>query len=203
MLMLRGLLLFVGFVSAMSAGATEPFWKAKEKVYTRIENGEVIVSVRSERHESQSPPNQMIVGGGGWVKAPVEFVFEKVQDYTGLAKASDYIKSVEYDETRKKLNFVISAFTHQSRFVLAMHADPDAKTIAMLVEEGPLTGFRLRLSFAPVRGGKTEIGIQGEYGYDRFPIPRLFLEFGMEVVLQRMAGHMRSYVERAYKDRKP
>jgi hypothetical protein len=42
---------------------------------------------------------------------------------------------------------------------------------------------------------KTEIGISGKYRYVHFPIPKLFAEFGIEVILQRMAARIREQLE--------
>jgi hypothetical protein len=38
----------------------------------------------------------------------------------------------------------------------------------------------------------------GEYSYDHFPVPKFFLEFGVEVIFQKMALRLRRYVEEQY-----
>src|SRR4051812_37606090 len=75
----------------ISFAAEAPFWKAKPKVYDRVQNGEVIVSVTSGAGSEPSAPKQMRINGGGQVAAPCAFVFESAQKYEEVARLSGYI----------------------------------------------------------------------------------------------------------------
>ena len=61
-----------------------------------------------------------------------------------------------------------------------------------------MTGFSGRVALTDLPKNKCEVGFEGDYKYDEFPIPKLFLEFGMEVIFQRIALRMRGYVEDQY-----
>jgi hypothetical protein len=49
---------------------------------------------------------------------------------------------------------------------------------------------------------RSTISLTAIQGFDKLPMPKFFLEFGMEVALQIVAGKMRSFVEEAYRGEK-
>jgi hypothetical protein len=174
-----------------------PFWKAKPKVYQRIENREIIVSVNARATGTGAPRQALRVEGGGQVAAPYDFVFATTQKYEDLLKSSDYIKSAKYNPETHLLDIEIEAFLHKAQMQIELKArgDVEPKRIEYRVVTGPLAGFAGAFNFVAIGERKTEVGISGDYSYDQFPIPRLFLEFGFEVVFQKMALRLRSYVE--------
>ena len=46
--------------------------------------------------------------------------------------------------------------------------------------------------------GKTTVSFTGAWDYETLPIPRFFVEFGMEVALRMMATRMRAFVMEHY-----
>ncbi len=67
------------------------------------------------------------------------------------------------------------------------------------VLDGALRGLRGTFNFTPLGPTKSEVGIQSTFRYDHFSAPKIFLEFGLEVVFQRMAARLRAHVEDQYK----
>ena len=57
------------------------------------------------------------------------------------------------------------------------------------------------LTFEKVGLDKTEIGISAKYDHVVFPLPKIFAEFGIEVILRRTAVRMRTHFEEIYKKR--
>lgn len=179
------------------ASAEEPFWRAKDKVYERIQNREVIVSVKSVARNS-GPKHLLAIAGGGQVNAPCAFVFEASKDYETLAKESGYIDQAKYDSSTQILDARIAAYGFKTDVGVKI-LSRDSALIYQIVK-GPVTGMKGEFQFLPSKNpGRCDVGIVGDYSYDKFPIPELFLKFGMEFMLQRMAGRLRAYSEDLYK----
>lgn len=200
--MLKLLTCWLTFCALQANG--EPFWKAKEKVYARVQNGEVIVSVSSEFAAKQTPPNTLTVNGGGQVAAPRDFVFTGAQKYAELMRTSDYVQRVSYDARTHRLELELKMLGYSSRIQVELTArpEPEPQRIEFQIVAGPLAGFRGILSFSKISPAlaapKCEVGMWGEYKYDVFPIPKVFLEFGIEVVFKRLAERLRSHIEAEY-----
>jgi hypothetical protein len=176
--------------------ATEPFWRAKEKVYERIQNREVIVSVKSLPRTS-GPKHQLSISGGGQVSAPCPFVFEASKDYETFALESGYVDRAKFDSASQVMEARLSAYGYKSDIALKV----ESKNSALIYEiiKGPVKGMKGEFQFLETKSpAKCDVGLVGEYSYDKFPIPEIFLRFGMEFMLQRMAGRLRSYCENLY-----
>lgn len=196
--MLKWLSCVLTFCLAQANG--EAFWKAKANVYERVQNGEIIVSVLVKKTAEQNPRYTLFMNGGGQVQAPRDFVFATVQKYEQLLASSDYIKDPHYNAAAERLDFDITALGYSAHLQMAVKptGDPAAPQIDYRILAGPLTGFSGRTTFAAPAPRQCEIGITGEFKYDVFPLPNVFLEFGMEVVLKRIAEHLRKFAELQY-----
>jgi hypothetical protein len=67
------------------------------------------------------------------------------------------------------------------------------------VISGVMTGMRGTLLVRDAGFQRANISLVGEYHYSEWPIPKLFLEFGLEVVLQKFAERLRSLIEADFK----
>lgn len=185
-----------------ATSANGPFWKTKEKIYERVENGEIIVAVKSlPVKEAGKPKHLMTILGGGHVAAPALFVFKKALEFDQLGKVSGYIKSAKFDADSGKLDLVVGAFGFEGKMKLQMKIKPDSvpRQIDFVVIEGGMEGLAGTFTFSELDPRKTEVGIDSTFRYDKFPAPQVFLEFGLEVVFQRMAARLRGHVEEEYK----
>jgi hypothetical protein len=182
--------------------AEAPFWKSKAKVYERVQNGEIIVAV-SARENATSPRRTLRLNGGGQVMVPREFVYTQAQKYDQFPRASEHVKSISYDAEKHRVTMDLEALGNRMRFVVEVRAnrDVDPWRLEYRVVGGPFVGLTGQVGFADL-GQKTEVGFSGEYKYDRLPVPQKFLEFGMEVVLQRMAARLRAFVTEEWKKNK-
>lgn len=189
------------FIYAHAEKPAAPFWKAKEKVYQRVKEGEIIVAVKSERGVEGEPKHKMDIQGGGHVKAPADFVFKSAQEYAEIAKTSGYIKSAQFDPATKTLAIEVSAYGYGGKMKLAMKTDgeSDPKKIEYLVVDGPFRDMGGAFLFSNIPKDKCEVGISSLFRYDKLPVPQFFVEFGLEFVFQRMAGRLRSHVEDKFK----
>ncbi len=176
-----------------SAGADEPYWKRKEKVYKRIENREILVSVLSK--EDPRGQSTMTIRGGGQVPRPCDEVFARAQQYEKAAKASAFVSSAQFDSASDILAVKIEAFGRSANIRMQLKAHPTERRIDFKVVDGPMTGLSGRYDFFIAKTKKCDVGIDANYSYSEFPLPRFFLEFALEVMFQKMAGSLRQFVE--------
>ncbi|MGE3684581.1 MAG: SRPBCC family protein [Bdellovibrionales bacterium] len=198
--MLRWLFLCL-LVPAFGAESKAPFWKAKERVYSRIQNGEIIVSVKkADKPARKEYKHTVSIAGGGHVGAPYEFVYTEAMDFQDLPRVSGYIDKVNFDSKAQRLSLDVSALGHKASLVfqLRMPSVEGRRRIEFEAVSGPMKGLSGRFDLVPLGAAKTEVGIDGAYSYDEFPIHRVFLEFGLEFIFQRMAARLRSHVESEY-----
>lgn len=186
-------------LGALAAAAETPFWKSKEKVYERIREGEVIVSVKSEAGPKGEAAHRLRVRGGGQVRAPRDFVFKKALEFENLVKVSDYIRRAKYDAPEQKLALEMGAFGYDAKMTLKLKVDESAKRVGYEVIDGSLTGMTGEFEFVEVGGEKTDVGILSDYPYEKLGFPAFFAEFGFEVIFQRLAVNLRSHVENEYR----
>lgn len=184
----------------LAQAAEPPFWKTKAKVFERIQNHEVIVSVTALDNANESPRFRLKLAGGGHVNAPCDFVYKTAHNYQELSRLSGFVEKSQYDSSTHILDVTISAFFYRSIFKLEIEEPKGPeKELVFHIISGPMRGLKWSISFADVKSGKCEIDWRGEYKYDQFPIPKLFLEFGLEAIYRHMAERLRSFTEREYK----
>lgn len=185
-----------------------PFWKAKPKVYKRIrEERDIIVSVKSVDDPSvAAEPKILRIEGGGLIHVPMDFAYRQAKDFEDLQKMSDHIRKVEWNEKTRTLFLHTEAFNYHARMTLLVTFQESAEknAIQFKIIEGVFKGMEGRIDFLPGPAAKdssasAEIGLAAGYRYNKFPIPAFFLHFGLEVVMQKIAGRMRSFIEEEYK----
>lgn len=176
-----------------------PFWKGKEKVYKRIvEQREIIVSVKESKLEGAK--KELVMQGAGHASAPQEFTYQEATKYENFPKISSYIREIKYTPEKKQLFMHSVAYGYHARMLLQLDYKSTAtkKTISYKIISGVFTGMSGELGFEDVGRRKTEISMTGLYPFEKLPVPAFFAEFGLEVILQKMASRMRAYVEEQY-----
>lgn len=186
-------------LSAWSLPAEKPFWQSKEKAVERIENREILVVVKSAPKDKGK---KLVAQGGGRILAPAGFTFERALEFDQLPKLSSYIQEAAFDEKTQRLTIKVSAYGYRDkmRVKLDIRAKASPQEIGFEVMEGALKGFSGLFWFQPLGPGTSEVGLEGTLSYETLPVPKIFLEFGMEVVLQRLAGKLRRYAEDEFKN---
>ena len=180
-----------------------PFWRTKPKVYERIQNREVIVSVTTSDSDSKSRPHLLHVHGGGQTVATCEFTYAQSLQPQNLTLATSYVTASTYDEKTHHAQLTLAAFSHEAHLEVELEPlpEPEPRRLRFKILSGPLTGFSGEMIFTEIKAQHCEVGISGQYLYDRFPLPKFFIEFGLEVVLQRMASRLRAFVEDRYHEK--
>ena len=196
---------------ALAQATSEPFWRAKQKIYQRVvEDQEIMVSVSTAAKTStESALEGLKIVGGGRIATPVEYAFARSMQFQELATAQEYVKQVSYDPNKQILSLSLEAYSHKMNLemlVKAIDNPPTTRTIEFLVQTGPLKGLKGVLEFkaAEPLGKKpqSEVGLAANFSYEKLPIPALFVRFGLEVILKRMAFRIRQKFEHDFRELK-
>ena len=176
-----------------------PFWKSKEKVYQRIvEQREIIVSVKVNKLTGKS--KELVMQGAGQAATPIDFTYQEATKFENFPKISSYIREIKYTPEKKQLFMHSEAYGYHARMTLQLDykTSDSKKIITYKIISGVFTGMSGELAFEDVGRRKTEISMTGHYPFEKLPVPAFFAEFGLEVILQKMATRMRAYVEEQY-----
>ena len=63
------------------------------------------------------------------------------------------------------------------------------------IVEGLFRGMIVVFEFQDVGRRKTEISMTALHKFDTLPLPKMFIEFGLEVIMQQAGAKLRSLVE--------
>ncbi len=198
-------------VSVASAASSEPFWRAKPKVFKKVtEDRQIVVSVDAEKLPDNLPTKSILhMEGGGLVDTDAAATFAEAQNYDELKKVSDHVLEVRVGPAPQDLFLHTAAFDYHARMTMRVTAETSAdgvRHLRFMVLEGNFKGMTGDFSFAEYvpeaaslskRG--TLMGFHADYGYSVLPMPQFFVEFGLEVVLQRVASRMRTFLEEKLK----
>lgn len=181
-----------------------PFWKSKEKTYARIRDEKaIIVSVKAE-HEKADPkkPYIMKMSGGGMITTPQNYAYERSLDFSNLKKVSSHVRRADYNAKDQTLTLHTEAFNYHAHMKLKVDRveNNSEKAILFKVIQGHFLGMEGKVSFVEVSPLRSEIGFAAGYRYDKLPFPQFFVEFGLEVVIQKIAALLRTNIETQYQE---
>jgi len=173
-----------------------PFWRAKEKVFRRItEDRDIIVSVTTE--DLGAGKSVLHMKGGGLTRRELTSVFKEVQRYDQLLRITSHIREVRWNEPRKEMFLHCEAFNYHARMTMKILVEEKpTPRLRFEVVEGDFLGMKGAFSFEEYKTTQTVMGYAADYEYKKLPFPRFFVEFGLEVVLQKVASLMRSFLEK-------
>lgn len=181
----------------------KPFWRIKPKLLKKIlDERSIIVSVSTiEKKTNQSALHRLLMRGGGMIKRGVADTFAEVQKYENLKKVSSRIVEVKFFSEKNELFVHCEAFNYHAR--MWMSVDPTQektengeRQLKFKVLRGNFVGMTGVFTFENHKPGITLMGFHAEYEYQTLPMPRFFVEFGLEVVLQKVARDMRTFLEK-------
>lgn len=175
----------------------KPFWR-KPKYFKRLENDRaILVAVRSEKMES-SDLQSLHMQGAGIVNRPPGVAYEILKDFSRWTEMSDYIKSSQYDSESRILKLHLLAFEYHAHLKMRVFFDEEQenlKAFRFLVLDGAFEGMKGIMEFKDNGRRKAEISMTVVDEFEKLPLPSFFIEFGLEVVFQKIAARMRSFVE--------
>ncbi|MEQ1664985.1 MAG: hypothetical protein ABL927_06370 [Bdellovibrionales bacterium] len=204
-------LFFILVSSVKKVGADElnaPFWQAKPKVFKRVvDDREIIVSVTTEKLTAKVHKfsHRIKMQGGGLVYGQIGPVFSKIQRYSELTKVSGHILEVLWTPATNELFIHTEAFKFHAVMTLKIQVDNNSHKLKFNVIKGHFEGMSGEFSFMEFAGHLKDnkqvrnsvlMGFNARYDYQTPPMPQFLMEFGLEVILQKVAGLMRSYLEK-------
>lgn len=189
-----------------------PWWNRKEKVLKQMrEERAVVVSVVTRdvsvgespiSKKGQQIRRQLKLSGAGLIEAPPEFSSNRIREFYRLKELSQYVKESTFNPRQKHLFLHVAAFDYHARMLMEIFFHDQLKgrrQILFHVVAGTLSGMRGVVEIKDIERLKSEFSMTALYEYDKLPIPQLFVEFGLEMVLKQMAEKIRSMVEALYR----
>jgi hypothetical protein len=178
------------------------FWKSKAKVHKKIrEERAIIVSVLTKKSDiDPKKPHLLHMTGGGWIGTSRKFAYDQARDFSNLKKVSSHIREVVYNAKDQTLYLHTEAFNYHAKMKLKVDfKEVDSSSqIDFTVIEGMFVCLQGLVTFSEVEPLKSEIGFFSGYRYKDLPMPRFFIEFGLEVVIQKISGFLRGYIENEF-----
>jgi len=175
-----------------------PFWRTKEKVLARITNERaIVVTVKAiAKGKGQS---QLLMHGGGLTRISHDLAFQRATQYEELKKISDHIREVRWNSQQSMLYVHTEAFRYHARMHMKITTEkpsPKVNKIRFRVVEGNFKGMEGVFTFEDYRANEALMGFYSTFDYKKLPMPEFFVRFGLEVVLQKVAGLMRTQLEK-------
>lgn len=191
--------------SAVSKEGSEekPFWKAKAKVYQKIlKERAVIVSVKATELNPRPPEEakyRLDMVGATAIESPRSTVFEILRDGKELKALSTVFKEVKYSTDKRRLDLHCEAFKYHAQMRLDVQWREEPKTrrseMHFHVIAGTFQGLTGILRSEELSSTRNETSLTAKFFYNKLPVPDFFVEFGLEVVLQKMAARLRTRAE--------
>jgi hypothetical protein len=122
-----------------------------------------------------------------------------MKNFSRWKEMSDYIKDSDYDPKTKIFRLHLVAFRYHARLNMRIFLDEEKdslKAFRFLVLDGEFKDMKGVMQFQDHGRRKTEISMTVHDDFDKLPLPGFFIEFGLEVVFQKMAERMRSFIEK-------
>lgn len=175
-----------------------PWWRTKPKAVDRLTQGRaVLVSVVAEEKNATHPLNRLRMSGAGNLKASARFAFDRVREFHRLKDLSEYVKEATFTESKSQLFLHVAAFKYHARMLMQI-AFTNGQTqhqILFHVIGGTMKGMRGVVRLEDIERRGAEISMTAFYDYEKLPIPQFFVEFGLEIVLQKIAEALRDNIE--------
>ncbi len=182
-----------------------PFWRRKEKLHKRLlEERDIIVAVKARPGSKGTEKEELFMQGAGVVDAPVDFTYQQAKRFSDYPRMSNFVKSGQYDENSGLLKLHTEAFGYHAHLTLQMEfrdLKQEWKEIRFRVISGVFTGMTGVVRFDDVSKKRCEISLTSLFAFNELPMPRFFVEFGLEVALRIMATRMRSFAEREFREK--
>ena len=164
-----------------------------------MDQRKVVVSVDMEH---QGRERKIRMTGVGIVNVPLYFALEQVEKFEDLPKVSGYFQKVTHKKEKKEVYFFIKALGTQVRLLKTYKwgkkNDRDAQ-MDWIVTWGTLKGMTGHYAFREVAPGKTEVVIWALLKKLDVPLPEFLINFTLEVIAEKTAQKMRSFMEDNYR----
>lgn len=177
----------------------EPYWRSRPTLYEKVKNQrKVLVSVKSEQKSLQK---WVRIQGVGVAHVPQAFARQSMTDFERLTEISDHFDRVVHKPDQKTVDILASALGYQTRLVLQYRwAQRDNRQVmSWEAVAGPFKGMVGSFELLSVDQQKTEIVLNSRFQSHHIPIPAFLLNFTLEVIAEKVAQKMRTFMEDKYR----
>lgn len=188
----------LSFARSKAEFPKRPFWQKKPETLRKMEDERAIfVTVETVSPKEKGAPHALQILGAGWVHRPRQLSYARLKEFSEWPKIHPVIKAAQFNAETKRLFLHMEAFKYEAKMILSTSFQSSAKedVIHFFVEEGTFKGMRAAIRFQDAKSRKTEVALAAQYDYTQLPLPLFFVEFGLEVVFQKIAEKMRTYIE--------
>ena len=176
-----------------------PFWKRQPNRLHQIRD-ERSVQVSVRREDQKDGTMLFVLNGAGDVAKDCAFSFAVGQQLERLREVSDHFTQVVSDPPRGQMLVLAQALNFHARLffrieILERGADRAHDQIRFEVIWGQFKGMKGVVDFDPIDLLKCEVSVYANYATKNPPVPKAVMGFALEVIVQRVAESMRSYIE--------
>ncbi|MBK8204946.1 MAG: hypothetical protein IPK68_22460 [Bdellovibrionales bacterium] len=135
---------------------------------------------------------------GGGRAGSLELAFAEVKKFESLPRISSMVRSAKFDEKARVLRLEVEAFHYRAQLPMKIdfqEAETNRRSFDFRVLDGPFQNLQGSFLFEDLEHQTTEFSMTAQMGFVKLPLPRFFVEFGLEVALQLVAKNMRSFIE--------
>tara|TARA_B100000749_G_scaffold280891_1_gene280271 strand:- start:44567 stop:45184 length:618 start_codon:yes stop_codon:yes gene_type:complete len=179
--------------------ARKGFWEDQPKWIKKAEkNREILVYVSESEEKTQV--KLLSLQAMGIMNVPPEEAVQRSVRYENLKKLSSIVTDLRHDAKNNKLNIKTKSFGYTAEFDIktSVKRDSESTWIHWNVVGGYFKGMQLHFELKGFGDRKTRIALYGEHRYKDLGIPRFFIEFGMEVIMQQSAHRLRQIIEEEF-----
>jgi ribosome-associated toxin RatA of RatAB toxin-antitoxin module len=176
--------------------SAKPYWKSRPALMKRmLDERYITVSVKRD-----DLPNGRVVftmAGAGDVNRDKDASFKLAQDYPKLKEISSHFKTVSFEDKSQKLFIVTEALGYEARMLMQLTPVTEdwRSEVQWEVIWGSFKGMKGVIGFERLGARATEVSFQGRFEANELPMPRFLMGFALEVVVQKVAEKMRTYLE--------
>ncbi len=176
--------------------SAKPYWKSKPALLKRMLD-ERFITVSVKRESLPDGRMAFIMAGAGDVNREKEASARMAQDYPKLKEISDHFKTVSFEEKTQKLFIISEALGYEARMLLQLTpiSEDWRSEVQWEVIWGSFKGMKGLIGFERLGPRSTEVSFQGRYEAKELPLPPFLMGFALEVIVQKVAEKMRTYLE--------
>ena len=146
--------------------------------------------------------HQLKMVAGAWVNVPFQETYNFAKEFKNYLRVSEYVQEVQVIDSKKLMYASTKAFGQTAEFLMQTYVKQKNKKSGQIqwrIVGGLFSGMVVVFDFKDVGRRRTEISMTALYKFHKLPLAQFFVEFGLEVIMQKAGAHLRSLVESDYK----
>lgn len=176
-----------------------PVWRKTKKYRKSMAEEDKIWVVAKTRDSAGSGLKQeLAIAGAGMTTASKARAFSVLKNFGSWAELGEYIHRSEYDSKRQKLYLHLKALGYYAKMFLdvRLHDSEEFSDLYMKVTRGHFLGMVVAFRvLKDAKSRKSEILMTAVHPFETLPLPKSFIEFGLEFVFQHIAQKLRSQMQ--------